>query len=55
MGLVPEYIESDGRLAFINDTAYDVITRGNPNRVDMLLVLVEPPLDMVDDGDPGLA
>ena len=23
-------IESDGRLAFINDTAYHVITRGNP-------------------------
>ena len=25
-------IESDGRLAFINDTAYDVITRGNPKQ-----------------------
>ena len=36
-------IESDGRLAFINDTAYEVITRGNPRRVDMLLVLVQPP------------
>ena len=45
-------IESDGRLAFINDTAYDVITRGNPDRVDMLLVLVEPPPDLVDDADP---
>ena len=51
-GISARIIESDGRLAFINDTAYDVITRGNPNRVDMLLVLVEPPLDMVDDGDP---
>ena len=40
--------ESDGRLAFINDTAYDVITRGNPKRVGMVLVLVEPPPDMVD-------
>ena len=40
--------ESDGRLAFINDTAYDVITRGNPKRVDMGLVLVEPPPEMVD-------
>jgi len=40
--------ESDGRLAFINDTAYDVITRGNPSEVDMVLVLVEPPPDMVD-------
>ena len=40
--------EADGRLAFINDTAYDVITRGNPKRVDMVLVLVEPPPEMVD-------
>ena len=38
--------ESDGRLAFINDTAYDVITRGNPKKVNM--VLVEPPPEMVD-------
>ncbi|MCY4435927.1 MAG: YbaY family lipoprotein [Chloroflexi bacterium] len=43
-------IESDGRLAFINDTAYDVITRGNPTRVDMLLVLVEPPPDQIEEG-----
>ncbi len=40
--------EADGRLAFINDTAYDVITGGNPNKVDMVLVLVEPPPEMVD-------
>ena len=40
--------ESDGRLAFINDTAYDVITRGSPRKVDMVLVLVEPPPEMVD-------
>ena len=40
--------EADGRLAFINDTAYDVITRGNRSRVDMVLVLVEPPPEMVD-------
>ena len=40
--------ESDGRLAFINDTAYDVITRGGPKKVDMVLVLVEPPPEMVD-------
>ena len=39
--------ESDGRLAFINDTAYDVITRGNPKKVNMVLVLVEPPPEMV--------
>ena len=41
-------IEEDGRLAFINDTAYDVITHGNPNRVDLVLVMVEPPPDMLD-------
>lgn len=43
-------IESDGRLAFINDTAYDVITRGNSSSVDMLLVLVQPPPDQVEEG-----
>ena len=37
--------ESDGRLAFINDTAYDVITGGNPTRIDMVLVIVQPPPD----------
>ena len=36
-------VESDGRLAFTNDTAYEVITRRQPTRVDMLLVLVQPP------------
>ena len=40
--------ESDGRLAFINDTAYEVITRGSPTQVDLVLVMVEPPTDMVD-------
>ena len=44
-------IESDGRLAFTNDTAYDVVTRGNPNKVNMLLVMVEPPPDP--SGDSG--
>ena len=43
-------VESDGRLAFTNDTAYEVITRGNPNKVDMVLVLVQPPPDMTDEG-----
>ena len=43
-------IESDGRLAFTNDTAYDVITRGNPSKVDMMLVLVEPPPELVNAG-----
>ena len=40
--------EAGGRLALINDTAHDVITRGNPNRVDMVLVMVEPPPEMAD-------
>ena len=40
--------EADGRLAFINDTAYDVITHGNPSKVNMVLVMVEPPPEMVD-------
>ncbi len=44
-------IGSDGRLAFINDTAYEVITRGKPSRVDMVLVLVQPPPEMVGDSD----
>ena len=35
--------EADGRLAFTNDTAYDVITRGNPSKVNMTLVMVQPP------------
>ena len=37
--------ESDGRMAFTNDTAYEVITRGNARKVDMLLVMVQPPPD----------
>ena len=41
-------VESDGRLAFTNDTAYEVITGGNPDKVDMLLVLVQPPPDQVE-------
>ena len=45
-------VESDGRLAFTNDTAYDVITNGNPGKVDMLLVLVQPPPELVE-GDGG--
>ena len=44
-------VESDGRLAFINDTAYEVITGGKPDRVDMLLVLVEPPPELIEVGD----
>ncbi len=41
-------IEEDGRLAFVNDTATDVITRGNPDRVDMRLVLVQPPPELAE-------
>ena len=44
-------VESDGRLAFTDDTAYDVITGGNPHKVDMLLVLVEPPPDLIESGE----
>lgn len=43
-------IESDGRLAFANDTAYDVVTAGNPDSVEMLLVLVQPPPDLAGAG-----
>ena len=43
-------IESDGRLAFTNDTVREVITRGNPNKVDMVLVLVQPPPDLTTEG-----
>ena len=46
--IIARIIEADGRLAFINDTAYEVITRHNPNSVDMVLVMVEPPPDRVD-------
>ena len=49
-GISARIIESDGRLAFTNDTAYDVITRGNPSKVDMVLVLVQPPPDQVEEG-----
>ena len=43
-------IESDGRLAFTNDTVREVITRGNPNKVDMVLVLVQPPPGLITEG-----
>ena len=46
--------ESDGRMAFTNDTAYEVITRGNPSRVDMWLVMVQPPpSETGDNKDPS--
>ncbi|MCE2405803.1 MAG: YbaY family lipoprotein [Dehalococcoidia bacterium] len=46
-------VESDGRLAFTNDTAYEVITHGNPEVVDMLLVLVQPPPDLIEGSEAG--
>ena len=46
-------VESDGRLAFTNDTAHEVITGGKPNKVDMVLVLVQPPPDASGGGDEG--
>ncbi len=39
-GLLVRIMEGN-RLAFINDTAYDVITGGRPTSVDMVLVKVE--------------
>ena len=44
-------IEADERLAFINDTAYEVVTRGNSSNVDMVLVLVQPPPDLVSEDE----
>ena len=44
--------EADGRMVFTNDTAYDVVTRGNPGNVEMLLVLVQPPPGSVDENAP---
>ena len=38
---VQAVIEDRGELAFINDTAYDVITYGQPTHVDMALVMVD--------------
>ena len=49
--IVARIVESDGRLAFTNDTVYEAITHGNPNEVNMLLVLVPPARDLV--GAPG--
>ena len=46
-------VESDGRLAFTNDTVYEVITHGNLDKVDMLLALVQPPLGLVGGSDAG--
>ena len=50
---MPESSNPTARLAFTNDTAYEVITHGNPHQVNMLLVLVQPPPDLV--GDSGAA
>ena len=44
-------IEADGRLAFTNDTVREVITGGNPDKADMVLVLVEPPPELVDQSE----
>ena len=50
-GISARIEEPDGRLIFINDTAHDVITRGNPSHADMVLVLVQPPSRFRDDGE----
>lgn len=44
-------IEADGRLAFTNDTVREVITGGNPDKADMVLVLVEPPPVLVEQSE----
>lgn len=44
--------EPGGRLIFTNDTAHDVVTGGNPSRVDMVLVLVQPPSQFLEDLEP---
>ena len=45
-----DIIESDSRLAFTNDTSYEVITNGSPDKIYMFLVLVQPPAELVRDG-----
>ena len=50
-GISARIEEPDGRLIFINDTAHDVITRGNPRHADMVLVLVQPPSRFMNDGE----
>ena len=36
-------VEAEGRLLFINDTVYSVLTYGYPDRADLVLVAVNPP------------
>ena len=40
-GLSVSIYASDDKLLFTNDTAYDVITRGNPSRVEIDLIAIE--------------
>ncbi len=40
-GISAVIYDSKGQLLFINDTAYDVITDGNPNKIDMNLIAVQ--------------
>ena len=49
--VIARIIEHDGRLAFKNDAAHEVITQGNPKRVAMVLVLVQPPPELVGDAN----
>ena len=44
-----------GNLAFINDTAYSVITRSNPDHVDMVLVRVGESPDEPAPAEPAMA
>ncbi len=47
--ITAKIVEADGRLAFTNDTAYDVITGRRSKNIDMLLRLVEPPPEQFHD------
>lgn len=40
---VQAYITQGGRLLFVNDTVYSVLTRGYGERVDMVLIQVQQP------------
>ena len=40
-GISAAIYDSKGQLLFINDTAYDVITDGNPNKINMALIAIQ--------------
>ena len=46
-------IEADFSLAFISAAAHEVITHGNPDKVDLVLAMVPPALDPAGDSGAG--